>query len=522
MSGSPPLLPRWLPGLWIGIVVVAGVGVAAAMGASPWMCALVGMVLLVVMGAVLSFRWAELRGRLSRVGAEAELLGKAIGRNRARKDQYDELRDPWGELAGALEDVRTELERHVHALNRERRDLQTIVDAVDGPVLATDADGVIRLCNAAGRAIFSSVAFPASPPLLPDGRLVEEVFTQPDILVIHGRALRGERSTKRLRIAVSDGQIRIFEVTAAPAELTTEEEAPRRPGDTDASGVVLTLRDVTELATAMQLKTDFVANASHELRTPLASIRAAAETLTTLEPDEHAMRQRVLTMLERNAQRLEEMVRDLLDLARLESPEAEVQRKAIDMGEVAGQLAVLYEPQCAQRRLELRFEISPEARTLRSDPRLVSLIIKNLVENALKFAHEGTAIRVRALATHEPGRTPTLSGEQPASTLRLEVIDRGVGIPLNQQARIFERFFQVDTARSGHPQKRGTGLGLAIVKHSVRALEGRVWVESIYGEGTTMLVELPGSILPPDPALDETLWGLDALVGEQPEGKEDH
>lgn len=484
-------------------------GLSASMGASGLGVFLIVLVAACITTALAWGRWSALNRRLGAFGAEAQKLELAIGRKDPRDG--DEEEDPWKSLAGSLEDVRTELERHVRALNDERRDLQTIVDAVDGPVLATDADGVIRLCNAAGREMFTSSPLPGSPATLPDGRLVEEVFTQPDILVIHGRALRGERSTKRLRIAGGDGQIRVFEVTAAPAQLSTEDDPPRRPGDTDSTGVVLTLRDVTELATAMQLKTDFVANASHELRTPLASIRAAAETLTSLDPDDHAMRTRVLAMLERNAQRLEEMVRDLLDLARLESPEAEVERRLVDLSDLSAQLAVLYEPQCAQRRLELRFDLAQDARLLRTDPRLISLIIKNLVENALKFAHEGTTIRVKTRCVSEAPKTPTLSGAQPATTIRLEVIDRGVGIPLQAQGRIFERFFQVDASRSGHPQKRGTGLGLAIVKHSVRALEGRVWVESVYGQGTTMIVELPGAVVAEDPALDDTLWGADSI-----------
>lgn len=512
MPSQNPLLPRWPPGILIGLVAVLAAGLSALLGASGLVVTLIAGVAAGITSGLVWARWAALNARLGQVGIEAQKLGKAVGRAEPRDD--DEALDPWRSLAGALEDVRTELERHVRALEDERRDLQTIVDAIDGPVLATDADGIIRLCNAAGREMFSSPPAGASSPITPNGRLVEEVFTQPDILVIHGRALRGEQSTKRLRIAVSDGQIRVFEVTAAPAQLSTEDDPPRRQGDTDSTGVVLTLRDVTELATAMQLKTDFVANASHELRTPLASIRAAAETLTTLEPDDHAMRTRVLAMLERNAQRLEEMVRDLLDLARLESPEAEVQKRNVDLGELASQLAVLYEPQCAQRRLELRFEISQETRILRTDPRLISLITKNLVENAIKFANEDTVIRVRVKCVNDAPRTPTLSGAPIATTARLEVSDKGMGIPLQSQARIFERFFQVDASRTGHPQKRGTGLGLSIVKHAVRALDGRVWVESVYGEGTTMIVELPGAVVPPDPALDDTLWGAQGLSQE--------
>ena len=106
--------------------------------------------------------------------------------------------------------------------------------------------------------------------------------------------------------------------------------------------------------------------------------------------------------------------------------------------------------------------------------------------HSCRFAHEGSTIRVvaEAVAPVEPGAR---------ATLRLRVIDRGIGIPLDQQSRIFERFYQVDPARSG--KRRGTGLGLSIVKHAARALGGRVDVESVWGQGTTMTVELPGAVI---------------------------
>ncbi len=462
---TPILSPDGAAAVAVGLVLSA----AALLGAPLW---------LVLGGAWASGLWVvrrslvarrALHGRVARVTDEADRLAGSVGVDRNPSELFEH---PLERAAQQIAGTKPAFETRINQVEREQRDLRAVIEAVDSPVLATDADGVIRLCNAAGQSLFGSASNPR-------GRLIEQVFTQPEVLVIHARALRGEHETRRLRIALADGRVCVFEVTAAPAVLSAG-DLNEFEGTT--TGVVLTLVDVTELATAMQLKTDFVANASHELRTPLASIRAAAETLGSLGPEDETMRMRVLGMLERNAARLEEMVRDLLDLARLESPEAEIVLKDVHLGELASQLAALYEGPCAERNLELRFELGPDVGTVRTDPTLLKLILRNLLENAIKFARTETQVVAKLLTG---GERSTLSA------LRIEVIDQGPGIPLSAQQRIFERFYQVDPSRTGHTSQRGTGLGLAIVKHAVRALEGRVWVESVYGEGTTMLVELP-------------------------------
>ncbi len=468
-----PIPHRSAPAISTAGAIALGVGLAissaALLGAPLWLVLTGAWAFGLVLLRLSLVARRTVQDGVTRVAREVDSLATQVDAPPTLDSERD---DPTEHVSARLAAIAPALERMVGLARREERDLRAVIEAVDSPVLATDADGLIRLCNAAGSALFGSASGPV-------GRVIEQVFTQPEVLVIHAKALRGASETRRLRIALTDGSVSVFEVTAAPAVLSA---GGRAEVDETTTGVVLTLLDVTELATAMQLKTDFVANASHELRTPLASIRAAAETLGGLGPDDEAMRTRVLGMLERNAQRLEEMVRDLLDLARLESPEAELVLKNVRLDELAGQLAALYETSCAERSLELRFEVGPELESVRTDLTLLKLILRNLIENALKFAKPETAVVVRMLR-EAPGSM--------AAPLRVEVIDRGPGVPLSAQQRIFERFYQVDPSRTGHPSQRGTGLGLAIVKHAVRALGGRVWVESVYGEGTTMLVELP-------------------------------
>lgn len=152
-------------------------------------------------------------------------------------------------------------------------------------------------------------------------------------------------------------------------------------------------------------------------------------------------------------------------------------------------LAGMFESVCRERGLRLQYEIEDDLAGMRSDRKLIVLILRNLIENATKFAFENTVIRV--VGTLVEAESPEGAAGQPVrGVARLEVIDQGIGIPIGQQDRVFERFYQVDPARSGGGSC-GTGLGLAIsVKHAAKTLGGRVGLESVWGQGTRVWVEI--------------------------------
>ncbi|MFN0130925.1 MAG: sensor histidine kinase [Phycisphaerales bacterium] len=336
-----------------------------------------------------------------------------------------------------------------------------ILAGIEEPLVSIGADGRIDFCNPAAAALFKSRA----ERLM--GRTPDEAFTHAELHSACARAAAGERARCQIRIGLGDAA-RVLDVSVGPAS-----PAPR---------VVLVFRDTTELSQALQMKTDFVANASHELRTPLAAARLALETLESLGDEPHEMRGRILATITGNVARLEQMIRDLLDLSRLESPEVEVRIEALPASDLAAELATLYGPACEGRRVALRFELAPALEGMRTDRSLLMLILSNLIDNAISFAGEGTDVRV----VGRPSPTD-------ASAAVFEVIDKGQGIPVHLQQRIFERYYQVDAARDGGI-RRGTGLGLAIVKHAVRRLGGSVRVNSIWKQGTTMIVEVPGCL----------------------------
>lgn len=373
----------------------------------------------------------------------------------------------------------------------ETRALRALLDATDEAVIACDADSMVVVAN---RSAMGLLAPGSSRPVV--GEPLEQLLTDARALRAVAGARRGEAARAQARLLTGEGP-RIVEIAAEPIS-----GGPFAIEDPPA--VVITLRDVTEQAIAMQLKTDFVANASHELRTPLASIRTAAETMMEIGNESPAMQAKLATMISSNAERLEELARDLLDLSRLESPETECEIVRTDLRDIASGLSELFATSCAKRGIELAFEIDPDQTHIWTDEKLIRLVLRNLIDNAIKFAYEGTAVRV--VASRVPAEAASGNGVRPGTgraTLRLKIIDRGIGIPLPQQQRVFERFYQVDEARTGSPRRRGTGLGLAIVKHALRALNGTIRVESVWQQGTTMTVDLPDCLEPPAPNDDD-------------------
>jgi len=190
-----------------------------------------------------------------------------------------------------------------------------------------------------------------------------------------------------------------------------------------------------------------------------------------------------------------ELLRDLLDLSRLESPEVPVASERVALEDVRRVLAQQFEHVCAQRRLTLVFEIEPELGEVVTDRKLLVLILRNLIENASKFAHEQTPIRVVGRLVEEEEVSPG----QSRGIARFEVIDRGVGIPLQHQERVFERFFRGDPARGRvePTETSGAGLGLAISRRIAEAHGGTLQLVASRPGRTEFCLTLPATVPAP-------------------------
>jgi two-component system phosphate regulon sensor histidine kinase PhoR len=219
-----------------------------------------------------------------------------------------------------------------------------------------------------------------------------------------------------------------------------------------------------------------VANASHELQTPITAIKAMTETLVSDGRRAPELAERFLPDLEHQADRLGALVRDLLDLAALEAGPVPLERAPVDLAELAEGIAASRQSLSAQRGVSVKIEM-PDDMTMISDRSALTRILSNLLDNALKYTEAGGQVGIQACREKE--------------AVAITVWDTGIGIPVADLPRIFERFYRVDKARSR--DLGGTGLGLAIVKHLVEALGGEISVESRLGEGSRFTVRLPAS-----------------------------
>jgi two-component system phosphate regulon sensor histidine kinase PhoR len=438
-------------------------------GALPRLLATVGMVAAVAT-LVFVVLVLQVRRRLfQRVIATARAMSF---QERATLPQFADD-DEFGDLVATLHDLRTRVASQVELIDRQRGMLQTLVEQLHEGVIVARADGRVVLVNPA--AVRMLDLRPDDPHAFV-GRPVEACFPQHalQVLLTAPGATNDSESSEPVRLTVSGREGTTY-LLARASELLLPD--PEQGVAATMSGRVVVLSDVTELQRALQVRTDFVANASHELRTPLSLIRAAVETLLAMDlTSEAELARQFLGKIDRHSQRLEQMVQDLLDLSRLESPTERFAPEDIDLRrwleELHGRFVDALERK--SQHWETRIE-PPHFVTLRANPHLLRLVLDNLVDNAIRFTDPGGHIGV--YVRH--------NGEH----VIIEVHDDGCGIPAEDQQRVFERFYQVQRSRSG--PERGTGLGLSIVRHAVGALGGSVRLESQVGVGTRVIVTLP-------------------------------
>jgi len=343
-------------------------------------------------------------------------------------------------------------------------------------ILRSMVEGV-AVIDARERLVFSNRAFSEGLNLdaaAIEGRPVIEVVRNSDLVGLIRRALTGEEGL-RADISVGIIQQRTFSVSVAPVQAlettaagTTTARTPVERGAEKPAGAVVVLHDVTELRRLERVRQDFVANVSHEFKTPLTAIQGFAETLLSgaLEDPEH--NRRFLEIIRDHAARLAALTNDLLKLARIEAGQLEVELGPVNLLEVIERCAEVTLLKASQKQIALETDVPPGLPPVRGDASLLREVLQNLLDNAVQYTPAGGRIKVIAAA-----------GPREA-TVTIE--DTGIGIPLVDQERIFERFYRVDAGRSR--EAGGTGLGLSIAKHIVEVHGGHLQVESEVGHGS--------------------------------------
>jgi two-component system phosphate regulon sensor histidine kinase PhoR len=368
---------------------------------------------------------------------------------RTRLDGQDEL----SELGHALDRMAGSLSTTMGQLRAERDLQRRILEAMQEGVVVVDREGHIVLVNPAVRAMLLIGAEAV-------GKLLIETVRHAELDELLAEARESHFAT--------------------PAEIELPGLKPRRllvhasPLSGDDERLLVVFVDVTDLRRLESLRRDFVANASHELRTPIAAVRSATETLHSGALDDPPAAARFIDIIERNAQRLQSLVEDMLDLSKLESNEFKLKRERVELGSVVPIVLALFRERADKKGVRLTAEMPGQPIAIEGDPRALEHVLSNLVDNAVKYCPSGS--RVVVSAVREDDR------------VRLVVSDTGPGIPAEHLPRLFERFYRVDAGRSR--ELGGTGLGLSIVKHMVEAMRGAVSVDSQVGKGSTFTVSL--------------------------------
>jgi two-component system phosphate regulon sensor histidine kinase PhoR len=421
----------------------------AAVRRTVWLGGGVAVFVAFILATLLAQRIASVARELTRAARRMNEGDLSVRTHLPGSDEFAELGHALDRLAGGLSHT-------LHDLRAERDLQKNILEAMHEGVVVVDRQGKIALVNSALRSMLLLGADAV-------GKLLIETVRHAQL---HTMLQRGIESSDDRPVEIDLPGLKPRRMLVQVAPLS------RSGGD---SGLLFVFVDVTELRRLESLRRDFVANASHELRTPIAAVRSATETLRFGALEDGPAALRFLDIIERNAQRLQSLVEDMLELSKLESNEFKLKRERVELQRVIPIVLALFRERAEKKGVRLTAELPAALPPVDGDPRALEHVLSNLVDNAVKYCPPGTRILVGASADED--------------RVRLVVSDTGPGIAPEHLSRVFERFYRIDAGRSR--ELGGTGLGLSIVKHMVEAMRGKVSVESAVGQGSTFAVALP-------------------------------
>ena len=360
-------------------------------------------------------------------------------------DAYDEVQPLLSKIGRQNRQIRLQLE----AARRQQKEFSIITENMQEGLLVIDRYTMVLSVN-------SSVGRLLKVKEVKTGESVYLLNRSEEFRDVVGQVLEGKHEDKVLRLDGSD-----IQVIANPVTRENKTE-----------GAVILLVDVTEKVEREQLRREFSANVSHELKTPLTSISGFAEIMQdgfVKDEDVKVFAGRIY----KEAQRLIRLVGDVIRISRLDEGGLPYQWEKLDLYSLTHDIfSTLHE---AAEKQEVHMYMEGGSTVLDTVPMIMEEVLYNVCDNAVKYNHRGGEVFVRL--------------KDEGDAVRVNVRDTGIGIPKEDQERIFERFYRVDKSHS--KEIGGTGLGLSIVKHGVKTLNGRLWLNSEPGQGTEIIMEFP-------------------------------
>lgn len=395
--------------------------------------------ILLIVAAWFAWRYYRLRRRLNEFASSI--------RTQKTSSEIRELEN----LSSAVTSMAGAFELHHARLDAERSRLATVLEQMTDGVLIADSQGIIQFANPAAGQLFQTSN--------PTNRSIAEV-------VRHHQLVEAWRRCQQSRQMQSES-----------VELPTRHQYLQLVviPDQHSSGSLLLVQDLTRIRRLETVRRDFISNLSHEIRTPLASLKALTETLQDGALDDPPAARRFIDQIQVEVDALTQMATELLELSRIESGRLSLDRQPVPPYDLLISASKRMHLQAERAGLNLRAECNQDVPHVRIDLQRLEQVLVNLIHNAVKFTRAGGEI--------------VLFAEPVPGEVRFAIRDTGIGIPLDDVPRIFERFYRVDKSRAGS----GTGLGLSIAKHIVEAHGGKIWVESVEGQGSTFYFTIPTS-----------------------------
>ncbi|MBC6414872.1 MAG: PAS domain-containing protein [Bdellovibrionales bacterium] len=403
------------------------------------------------------FLFVRLLTSLRRVINRTNRINAGKRQINAEEDPF--LDDEQGELYNLnrnLNKIHNYLRWQRRIISQESSELEAVISALSGAILAVDKNKKVLFFNNQATVIFSS-----QRRLQKREMYLSEIIRNPDILQMYSDCLKnGEviRQTISFSIFELKEEPLVYEITVAPFKSENQK----------IQGAVAFFYDITEISKAEKIHSDFITNVSHELRTPLTAIQGYVETLLTEKDKNNAQAQKFLEIIKKNVERMASLFKYFLELSQIEGEKNLKKELFLDTKKLTDSVV---------KDLNIKtheIKINIHQKTVKADPLLLKQILYNLIENAVKYTPKASVIEV--------------IWKKQKDKVILKVKDNGPGVSYQHRSRLFERFYRVDSSRTGI---QGAGVGLSIVKHLVEQHGGDIKLESQTGVGSVFICTFP-------------------------------
>ena len=366
-------------------------------------------------------------------------------KKRKRKSEVDTLTNVIGIMTG-------ELKQKLNQVDRQRREIEAILQHMNDGILAFDDKGRIMHLNPAAKEMLG----------LQNERTFDEIFKKLNVEInMEAILYLANWTASEQRVNVGDRIVNIF-------------FAPYKDENDLSSGIIAVVQDITEHVKLDEMRKEFVADVSHELKTPITSIIGYADTLQDGEYDEETTK-KFLNVISQEGRRMSNLVSDLLTLSRYDTNRVQKEVTEFDLGELAKKCQEKLRIEIEKKKQNVECYVTADVPPIKADKAGIERVILNVLSNAIKYTEEHGSIKIYVGFVYNDAY--------------IKIIDNGIGIPKEDLGRIFERFYRVDKARTR--EMGGTGLGLSIAKEIIEQNNGSIDIKSEYGKGTEVVIRIP-------------------------------